>query len=84
MPNTTEVCGSFTEPVNPDLGQCQPYRVKTSCEAEVLPVIQCADDQYTTTFDNITQKFYVTARLFDQNCALITDQNGDSILTVIS
>jgi hypothetical protein len=84
MPNTDEVCGSFSEPVNPDMGQCQPYRLKTSCEVAALPTIQCADDQYTTAFDSLTQKFYVTARLFDQNCAMITDEGGNSILTVIS
>jgi hypothetical protein len=84
MPSTTDVCGSFSEPTNPDMGRCQPYRVKTTCEVAPLPVIQCADDEYTTTFDVLTQKFSVTARLFDQNCNLITDENDDAITTVIS
>ncbi len=66
------------------MGRCQPYRLKKTCEVTPLPVIQCADDQYATEFDSLTQKFYVTARLFDQNCDLITDENGQPITTIIS
>jgi hypothetical protein len=84
MPSTRDICGSFEEPLNPDMGRCQPYRLKKTCEVAPLPVIQCADDEYTTAFDNVTQKFYVTARLFDQDCDLITDENGDAITLVLS
>jgi hypothetical protein len=84
MPSTNEVCGSFTEPVNPDMGRCSSYRVKTTCEVAPLPVIQCADDQYTTSFDVATQKFSVSARLFDESCNLITDEDGAAITTVVS
>jgi len=80
------VCGSFEEPTNPDQGRCAPYRVKLDCEAPVLPVPVCEDDSYVTIYqpENITHPFAVAARLFDENCELVTDENGDSIVTLIA
>lgn len=82
--STSAVCGSFAEPVNADQGQTFPLPVKLTCERPDAPVIQCADDQYTTTFDPSTGGFIVSARLFDQNCLPITDQSGQAITTTIT
>ena len=86
-PSVLCVCGTWTiPPVNPDQGQCGPFRVKLSCEVSPLPVIQCADDTYTTIYqpENEDFPFKVSAKLFDQNCEDITDQLGNPILTFIT
>lgn len=79
------VCGDFTEPTTPDQGQCAPRRVKRSCEAPDLPVSQCEDDEYTTEYtpENPDSPFTITARLFDEDCELITDESGDPIITTL-
>lgn len=85
-PSIKCVCGDFSLPVVPDEGQCSPYREKRDCEAPVLPVIQCADDQYTTIAQpgDDVNPFKVQARLFDQSCLPVTDQTGNTILTYIT
>lgn len=79
------VCGEFPEPVNPDQGICTPHRVKLDNEAPALPVAQCDDDQYITVYqpENIDAPFAVVARLFDECCFVITDENNDPITLVI-
>lgn len=83
--NAKAVCGGFTEPTNPDLGRCHTYRVKRDCERPALPTIQCDDTEYTVVFDPDAvppfSVFTIFARLFDENCLPITDENGDTIIT---
>lgn len=83
--STSCECGEFDVPTVPDQGQGYPYRQKISCEAPVVPVAECADDTYVTTYDptDVDHPFKVTAKLFDQLCAAITDQNGAIITLVI-
>lgn len=81
----TCVCGTFETPTTPDQGRCFPYREKRDCEAPVLPVPPCADEEYTTVYDpDSTPPFRVLATLRDENCEIITDENGDPIITTIS
>lgn len=84
-PNVCRVCGEFPTPVVEDLGRCSPHRVKTDCEAPVLPVIQCNDDEYRTIYqpENVDHPFAVSARLFDENCEPIWDQNGNDITLIL-
>lgn len=84
-PSTKKVCGDFEEPENPDLGQCAPYREKRTCDAPVLPVSECEDDEYTVVFTpTLVPPFRIIARLFDSNCELILDSNNQPIWTTIS
>jgi hypothetical protein len=85
-PSVKCVCGNFETPVVPDEGQCSPYREKRSCEAPELPVITCDDDEYVTIFqpENATNPFKVSARLFDENCEVVTDENDEDILTYVA
>lgn len=82
--SVSAICGTFADPTTPDQGQCFPYKSSQTCDAPTLPVASCSDDQYTTTYDPLTQSFTVTARMFDQNCQPILDQNGATITTVIT
>ncbi len=85
--STTRVCGTFdNETATPDEGRCHPYRVKRDCGRPDLPVINCDDDQYEVIPqpDNPDQPFVVSARLFDENCDTITDENGEDITTLIA
>jgi hypothetical protein len=68
------------------MGCCSPKAVKTDCEAPVLPVAQCDDDEYITIPqpDNILHPFAISARLFDENCEVITDESGAAITLIIS
>ncbi len=84
--SVTCVCGAFPVPTVPDQGQCVPYREKRDCEAPVLPPIECDDDEYTTVFqpENESNPFKVSARLFDQDCEPILDENDEPILTFLT
>ena len=79
------MCGTFPTPTVADEGQCEAYRVKTDCEAPVVPIAQCADDQYITIFqpENVDHPFAVSARLFDESCIPITDETGAAITLII-
>lgn len=81
---TNQVCGQFSEPVNPDLGVCSPTKVKTDCEAPVLPTPQCGETFVTVYDPDATPKFKVTAQVFDQNCLPILDRDGLPIFTTIA
>lgn len=85
-PTTSCVCGTFTDPVNPDQGVGWPLKRTISCEAPTLPVIECSDPNYTTVFDptNESAPFSVLASLFDENCLLVTDQDGAPIILTIT
>lgn len=80
----SEICGTFEEAVNPDQGQCFPYRVKRTCEVPALPVITCDDDEYETIESTPPNYFVVSARLFDENCLPITDEDGLAIQTIVA
>lgn len=79
------MCGEFETPTTPDQGQCSPRRVKINGEAPVLPVAQCEDDEYTTIYqpENVDHPFSVSARLFDEQCQVITDENGEAITIIL-
>lgn len=83
--STRNVCGEFPEPTNPDQGRCSPYRVKILNEAPALPVAQCEDEEYTTIYqpENTEAPFVVSARLFDECCEVIADENGNPITLII-
>lgn len=80
-----KVCGEFPTPTIEDSGRCWPHRVKIDCNGPTLPVAQCADDLYITIAqpDNVLYPFAVSARLFDQACNVITDQNGNAITLIL-
>jgi hypothetical protein len=83
--STKQVCGTFETPTVPDEGCCYPYRTKRSCEAPLLPVITCDDDEYIVEpSDNPDKPFNIVARIFDQNCLVILDQNNLAILTIVN
>ncbi len=79
-------CGTFDDPVVEDQGQCHSYRVKITCEGPTLPTPQCADDTYETLYtpEDEDSPFKVSAKLFDENCAAITDENAEPITLIIA
>ncbi len=79
------VCGDWGEPLVKDEGVCSPRRIKIDNAAPELPVAQCADDQFEVIYqpENLENPFAVIARIFDECCLLITDENGDPILTTL-
>jgi hypothetical protein len=84
--STRAVCGDFEEPEVPDEGRCGPRRVKISCEAPVLPVAQCEDEEYLVIYqpENVDNPFAVSARLFDEDCELVLDEEGNTITTIVT
>lgn len=85
QPQTTSaICGQPVDPTVADQGQATSLPVAITCEAPTLPAIQCDDDEYTTEYVQATGTFRIVARIFDQNCGVITDQSGQAILTTIS
>jgi hypothetical protein len=85
LPSSTSiVCGEFVQPTNPDLGQCSPYRTKKDCEAPALPYVTCADDTYITMYDpDSATHFSVLAKVFDENCEVILDENSLPITAIV-
>lgn len=84
-PSSLRVCGTFPEPTVPDQGDCHPYRLKKDCEAPTLPVPACDDTEATIEYDpDATPPFRVLTRLFDSNCEVVTDSEGEPILTYLT
>lgn len=84
MGSTRQVCGTFSNPVNPDRGACSPYRLKETCERPVVPIPPCNDVPYMVYDPDEPIRFRVVASLFDTTCALVTDQGGQSIFGPIT
>lgn len=82
------ICGSFEleDGETEDQGACSVRHVSISCAAPDLPVAQCEDDEYTTIYqpEDEDNPFAVSARLFDENCEAITDENGDDITLILT
>lgn len=82
---THKACGDFEEPENPDQGCCHAYRVKRDCERPALPAIGCDDTEYVTEVSNDpTRPFRVLARIFDEDCEPILDENGEEITAYVN
>lgn len=75
-------CSDFTDDET-DLGCCSPLPVRITCDAPVLPVPECDEEDAVMTYDPDTEQFTVSSILYDQNCSAILDQNNDAILTLI-
>lgn len=74
----------MTNITNIDKGHCFPYRVKQDCNAPLIPVPNCNDNQaYPIFVPDQTPPFYVVARIFDQACDVILDSNNLPILSII-
>lgn len=87
IPSVQGVCGTFdTDIDNPDQGCCIPYREKRGCASPTLPVIVCDDDQYEVipNPDDPDHPFKISARIFDEDCDTITDEDGEDILTLVA
>lgn len=46
---SSDICGDFEDPVNPDQGQCSPYRVKKICGAPEVPALYFPNAAQTAT-----------------------------------
>lgn len=79
-------CTDWTDGDDPSamLGCCGPIPVRMGCEAPVLPVPECDEEDPVVTFDEDAQEFVVTTKLYDENCSVIRDENDDDILTQIT
>lgn len=78
--STDCMCGTFTEPTNPDLGQCAPLRVKIDCEQPVVPEYPCDDPNVTIVSDpDKVPPFRMIATVFDTNCEPILDTLNNPI-----
>jgi hypothetical protein len=84
--NTCRVCGEWEEPENQDTGKCHSYRVKRNCEAPAEPDPgPCDDTEYTIIYTpDLTPPFRVQARLFDENCEEVLDQDDNPIMTTFA
>lgn len=78
------VCGTFEKPTVPDGGKCSPHHIKITCEAPVLPVPQCADNEFTVVpLGDSGTRFGISARIFSECCLPITDESNSPITGVI-
>lgn len=79
---TLQKCGEFSEPEVPDLGCCQPAVHRRDCEAPVVPDANCEDETFEVVVTD--QGLKVSAKIFDEDCLPILDENSDPITTLIS
>lgn len=86
MSCTNNICGEWEDVTDGDRdqGRCFPYRVKKTCAKPDTPETQCPGETFTTVYDpdNTAAPFYVTSQLRDEDCNIVTDENGDPIETV--
>lgn len=86
-PSTQAVCGDFDNPDNPDLGACNPYREKRTCDVPVLPTPTglCPGEVPVAIYNpgNPSNPFSILTGLYDENCLPILDENDIQITTII-
>lgn len=66
-----------------DAGCCHPAQFRRTCEAPVLPVQECPDEETEMVFDDETEEFTLVGELLDFDCSTVLDQNGAEILVAI-
>jgi hypothetical protein len=73
-------CTDFDEYADTQTGCCAPIPVRLTCEAPVLPVPACDEEDPTIEYDPDTEEFFAVGKLYDSECSALTDSMG-SILT---
>lgn len=73
-------CTDFPDHEDTHTGCCSPIPVRLTCEAPVLPVPECDEDDVEMVYDEDTEEFFAVGKLFDSECSVLTDSTG-SILT---
>ena len=69
---------------NTDLGCCAPYPIRKSCDAPELPVPECDEQPAELTYDEETEEFVATTRMYDSDCGLLLDSDSEPLLSLIA
>jgi hypothetical protein len=77
----TDICGTFEDPVIPDLGQCASLAVKRDCENPPEKSIPpCGDESFTIEHTpDLVPQFRIIATVYDTDCEPILDENDEPI-----
>lgn len=67
-----------------DSGCCSPYPLRKTCEAPVIPVPDCDEQNPVIVYDEETEEFFVTTIMFDSECSPLQDDGGSELLSIIS
>jgi hypothetical protein len=90
MPSTYSVCGTFTDEIHEDLGQCNPRRLKLDCQdppsydrVTSSPIVDgtvCEDPNLETeAHPELTPPFRTITTVFDTECEAVLDENDDPV-----
>jgi hypothetical protein len=77
-------CTDFTDDPRDDLGCCGPIPVRRECGAPVLPVPECDEQDPTVTYDEETEEFVITAKMYDSECSPLLDSTSSQLLSLIA
>lgn len=57
--------------------------IRRDCEAPVIPVPECGEEDQEIEYDSDTESFSVWSTIYDQNCSPILDHNDTPIKGLI-
>jgi hypothetical protein len=72
------------EDVTDDLGCCSAMPIRRDCAAPTLPVPECDEEEAIVTYDEETEEFTVTAKMYDSECSPLLDSTGSQLLSLIA
>jgi len=65
-------------------GCCSPLPIRISCEAPVLPVPECDEEEPTIEFNEETEEFFILGKLYDQDCSPLLDSSASQLTGLIA
>lgn len=77
-------CTDFPESEDTSLGCCAPIPVRLTCEAPILPVPACDEEDPEIIYDEETEEFFAVGRLYDSECSLLTDSTGSPLTALVA
>lgn len=67
-----------------DKGCCMPLPFRRTCEAPILPVPNCNEEDPVVTYDEDGESFTVLGKLYDSECSPLVDQSFSQLLALIA
>lgn len=67
-----------------DKGCCVPAPFRRTCEAPILPVPQCDEENPEIIYDEDTEEFFAVGILYDSECSPITDQSFSTLTALVA
>jgi hypothetical protein len=77
-------CTDFPEEQDTQTGCCAPIPVRLTCEAPVLPVPACDEEDPEIIYDEDTEEFFAVGILYDSECSPLSDSAASTLTALVA